>query len=56
MLVEQGEGEVTFSKTDLADGDNKTVFEILCLAGDVPPTVEKIIFKTDRVWDRQIQV
>lgn len=56
VLVEQGEGEVTFSKTDLADGDNKTVFEILCLAGDVPPTVEKIIFKTDRVWDRQIQV
>lgn len=52
VLVAQGEGEITFSKTDLADGDNKTVFELLLLAGDLPPTVEKIIFKTDRVWNR----
>lgn len=54
VLVAQGQSEITFSKTDLADGDNKTVFEFLLLAGDLPPTVEKIIFKTDRVWDRQL--
>lgn len=53
VLVTQGYGEITFSKTDVAGNDNKTVFEILCLAGDVPPTVEKIIFKTDRVWNRE---
>lgn len=51
-IVVEGQSEVTFSKTDVADNDNKTVFEILCLAGDLPPTIEKIIFKTDRVWDR----
>ena len=53
-MVVEGQSEITFSKTDLADGDNKTVFEFLFLAGDLPPTVEKIVFKTDRVWDRQL--
>ena len=53
-MVVEGQSEITFSKTDLADGDNKTVFEFLFLAGDLPPTVEKIVFKTDRVWNREL--
>lgn len=52
-LMVEDQSEITFSKTDVTDNDSKTVFELLCLTGDLPPTVEKIMFKTDRVWDRR---